>query len=263
MQEEQIMKDRETRTVLIVDGSATMLFYHGVLLKRLEYAVLTAATPENALKIMERTVPSLIITEIEFAKMSGIDFIKTITGADRTRAVPVIVVTAEENADVRSTCLRMGCAAYLIKPVEPGHLYRTIQTATETTPRENIRINTSLKAVVSKGTAPGGAERTEYATTISEGGLYVRTLSPHPKDALIPVKIFIKDREIRARAIVLYIQGMEGGAFKEPGMGMKFVEISEEDRSFLRSFISEQLTSDILPARDGEKTSTTGIKIDL
>lgn len=256
------MKVRETRTVLIVDGSTTMLSYHGILLKRLEYKVLTASTPEEAVKIVERTVPSLILTAIEFARMSGIDFIKTIKGADRTRTIPVIVISAEENAAVRSTCLGMGCAAYLIKPVEPGNLYRTIQAATEPTPREHIRINTSLKALVSKGTAPGGAEQTEYATNISEGGLYLRTFSPHPKDALIPVKIFIKDREIRTQAVVLYSHGMEGGAFKEPGMGMKFIDISEDDRNFLRSFINELLTSDIMPTRD-EGKAPTGIKIDL
>jgi hypothetical protein len=47
--------------------------------------------------------------------------------------------------------------------------------------------------------------------------------------------------------MVLYSHAMEEGTFREPGMGMKFVEISEEDRSFLRSFIKAQLTSDIMP----------------
>jgi DNA-binding response OmpR family regulator len=159
----------------------------------------------------------------------------------------VIVLTAEEDAHIRSACLGMGCAAYLIKPVEPDHLFRTIQTVLEPTPRVNIRLSTSLKAVVGEGTARDGAERTDYATTISEGGLYLRTLSSQPKNALIPVRIFIKDREIRAKAMVLYSHAMEEGTFREPGMGMKFVEISEEDRSFLRSFIKAQLTSDIMP----------------
>jgi CheY-like chemotaxis protein len=238
---------RAIRTVLLVDGSATMLYYHGILLKRLEYAVLTAGSAEEALKIMERTVPSLVLTAISMPAMGGTDFIKKMKGSDRTSAVPVIVITAEEDAATRSACLGMGCAAYLIKPVEPDQLFRTIQAATEPTPRANIRLSTSLKAVVGEGTGQSGAERTEYATTISEGGLYLRTLSPHPKNALIPVRIFIKDREIRAKAVVLYSHALEEGTFREPGMGMKFIEISEEDRDFLRSFIKEQLTSDIMP----------------
>ncbi len=239
--------DGKARTVLIVDGSATMLYYYGVLLKRLEYAVLTAATPEDALKTMELRVPSLVLTALSFPRMTGIDFIKTVKGSERTKMVPVIVLTAEEDAAVRSACLIVGAAAYLIKPVEPGHLYRTIQAATESTPRENIRINTSLKVVLGEGTPGGGAPaQFEYATMISEGGLYLRTLTPKPKNALTPVKILIGDREIRAKAVVLYTCAIEDGLFKEPGMAIKFLEISEEDRNYVRGFIKNQLTSDII-----------------
>jgi len=239
--------ERAIRTVLLVDGSATMLYYYGILLKRLEYVVLTAASAEEALKIMEGMVPALVLTAISLPKMGGIDFIKKMKGSDRTKTVPVIVLTAEEDAHIRSACLGIGCAAYLIKPVEPDHLFRTIQTALEPTPRANIRLSTTLKAVVGEEATQDRAARSEYATTISEGGFYLRTLSPWPKNALIPVSIFIKDREIRAKAVVLYSHVMEEGTFREPGMGMKFVEISNDDRSFLRNFIIEQLTFDIMP----------------
>ncbi len=74
----------------------------------------------------------------------------------------------------------------------------------------------------------------------------MRTLSPKPKNALIPVRILIGDREIRAKAVVLYTNAIEDGLFKEPGMAIKFLEISEEDRNYVRSFINDQLTSDII-----------------
>jgi CheY-like chemotaxis protein len=240
------MTAREARTVLIVDGSATMLYYHGILLQRLEYAVLTATTPEEAMKIMERAVPSLILTAISFPSMDGVDFIKMIRNRERTKAVPVIVLTAEEDASVKSACISLGCAAYLSKPVDASILYRTVQAAVERTPRENIRISTSLKTVVGDEEAKGARERIEYATEISERGAYVRTLAPKAKDSLIPIRIYIEDREIRSKAVVLYTHTMEGGAFREPGMGLKFLELSEKDREYLRSFINSLLVSDIV-----------------
>jgi hypothetical protein len=103
-----------------------------------------------------------------------------------------------------------------------------------------------LKVMLGDGTSKGGAERTEYVTTISEGGLYVRTLYPRPKNTSTPVMLFLKHRTIRATALVLYSQALKGGFFREPGMGMKFVEISQEDRTFMRRFIKEQLTSDLV-----------------
>jgi hypothetical protein len=106
--------------------------------------------------------------------------------------------------------------------------------------------------IVGDGTVAGGAARTEYATAISEGGLYVRTLYPQPQNALTPVRIFIGDREIPAKTVVLYSFTMGGGPFKEPGMGLKFVEIPDADRNFIRSFIKQQLTQDISPKENNE-----------
>lgn len=99
--------------------------------------------------------------------------------------------------------------------------------------------------MVGDGTALGGAERTEYATALSEGGLYVRTLYPQPKNALTPLRIFIGDREIRAKAVVVYTVQMAGGRFREPGMGLKFTDLTPADRAFVKEFIRQQLTRDI------------------
>lgn len=250
------MAKRETRTVLIVDGSATMLCYHGILLKRLEYSVLTASSPEDALKIMGHTLPSLILTAISFPSMNGIDFIKAIKTRQDTKTIPVIVLTAEEDASVKAACLESGCLAYLIKPLDPRTLYRVFQTALEHTPRENIRINTTLKAVISLE----GEERIEYATAISEKGAYIRTLAPKARNAVIPVKIRIQDRDIRVKAVVLYTNTIEDGTFKEPGMGLKFVEIAESDQNYLRDFINAQLVSDIAVDPPGIRS---GVDIDL
>lgn len=231
--------ERPARTVLLVDTSTTMRYYHGMLLTRLDYAVLTAASPEEAMMIMERTVPSCVLSGFLFPMMSGLDFMKKLKGQERTRHVPVMVLSDEENDADRKACLELGCAGYLVKPVEPAHLYRDIQAATETTPRSNIRLGTFLKAVV------GDVDRTAQATMISEGGLYLRTPVLGTKDAVTPVRIFIKDHEIKATAVVLYTHAQEDGAAREPGMGLKFIDISGEDRTFLRSFIKEQLTADI------------------
>jgi CheY-like chemotaxis protein len=240
------MNDRETKTVLIVDGSATMLYYLGILLKRLEYSVLATDTPEHALTIMDRTLPSVIVTAIAFPAMNVFDFIKTVKSRERNRTIPVIVLTAEEHESTRSACLDAGCVAYLLKPVDPSALHRAIQAAVETIPRENIRINTSLKTVIGEKQEREAAERIEYATTISEKGMYVRMLSPLAKNELLPVRVYVEDREIKAKAMVLYTNAFERGTFTEPGMGLKFIEISEDDQRFLRDFINAQLVSDIV-----------------
>jgi CheY-like chemotaxis protein len=230
-----------TRSILLVDKSTTLRYYHGMLLTRLKYAVLTAASPEEAMMILENTIPSCVLSGFLFPMMSGMDFIKKLKGLERTRNVPIVILTGEKDAAARKACIDLGCASFLTKPVEPAILYREIQAVTETTPRVNIRLGTSLKAAV------GDADRTAHATVISEGGLFLKTPVLRPKDEVTPVRIFIQDHEITATAVVLYSHASEEGTTGEPGMGLKFISIAEKDRLFLRSFIKEQLISDLLP----------------
>ncbi len=237
--------DRESRTVLAVDSSASMIFYLGTLLTRLGYKVTAARSAEEALQMMETAVPLIVLAEMSLPRMNGISLLKRIQDTPRLKEVPVIILAGESDAGLKDTCLRAGCAAYVNKPIEPDVLYRAMQAATESVPRQNIRLATSLKVIVGERTMLGGATRTEYATALSEGGIYIRTLYPQSVNTLTPVTLFIKDREMKAKAVVLYSYAMGQGPFKEPGMGMKFVEIREEDRLCIRNFIKEQLTADI------------------
>jgi len=244
--------DREIRTILIIDDSTSILFYLGMLLRRLEYNVVTARNAQDAMQIMEQSVPSIVLTDIFLPTMSGIDLMKRMKDAPLWKTIPIVVLTTECDPGMKDTCMRLGCAAYLCKPVEPDVLYRTLQSVSEAIPRENIRLQASLKVIVGDGTVMGGTARTEYATAISEGGLYVRTLYPQPRNALTPIRIFIGNREIRAKTVVLYSFTSGGGPFKEPGMGLKFIEIANSDRNFIRGFIKEQLTRGLSPENNGK-----------
>lgn len=236
---------RERRTLLVVDSSAASLFYWGMLLKRLEYMVMPMRNAEAALRAMEGVVPAVVVTDRVLSGMSGEDLLRKMRKDPRLKEVPVVMLTTPEDQEVKDACKRLGCSAWFPKTVEPDVLYRTLQALSEVTPRQNIRLNTSLKVIVGDGSVAGGAERTEYAAAISEGGLYIRTRYPQPRNALTPVRISLESGEIRAKAVVLYSYTANEGPYQEPGMGIKFVEIEERDRTAIRTFIKEQLTKDI------------------
>ncbi len=241
------MPDREIRTILLVDSSASILFYLSMLLKRLENKVASARSAEDALRMMEDSIPSIILTELSLPQMSGVEFLKKIKSTARFKAIPVVILTAEQDPGMKAACMREGCDAYLSKPAEPDALYRTLQSVSESMPRAHIRLSTSLTVIVGDDSAIGGTKRTEYASAISEGGLYIKTLSPQPRNAATPLVIFLNDRKIRVKAVVLYSYTQGQGPFGEPGMGMRFVEISDADRALIRNFIKERLTRDITP----------------
>ncbi len=234
------------KTIMLVDGSATMRYYYGILLKRLALTVMVAESAAEALAIMKDAAPDLILADTAILETGGAAFIKDVRSLSNSQPVPVIAFAERDAASSQEAMRRLGCSGFLIKHAEPGRLYQSIQASLERKPREFIRLHIPLKAKLGDGTSQGGVERTEYITTISEGGLYVRTLYPRPQNTSTPVVLFIRDRAIKAKASVLYSQTLQGGVFREPGMGMKFTVLSQEDRTFMRRFIKEQLTSDLV-----------------
>jgi len=242
--ERRDLMDRETRSVLLVDGSASMLFYISMLLKRLEYKVATAQSAEDALRAMEGALPSIVVAETTLSGMTGTELLRRMKNSPRMKSVPVVMLTSRSDPGLQNACERLGCAGFLYKPVEPDMLYRRLQAVSESIPRANIRLATSLKVIV---TAGAGVSRTESATEISEGGLFILTPDPRPKDELLRVRIFLPQKEIEGKTVVLYSFTAAAGSLKEPGMGMKFVEIADADREAIRRFIKEKLVGDIAP----------------
>lgn len=240
--------EQDNRTLLLVEPSATALFHMGihlgVLLTRLNYDVETARSGGEALRKMHEKPPRIVVSEVVLPDMTGIDLLKRMKEKAILNAIPVVFATSENDPEIQETCKRLGCSAYLLKPLESETLYRTLQVVSESMPRVNIRLATRLKVIVGDGTSLGGAERMEYATAISVGGVYVSTLYPQPRNALTPIRIFLQDREITAKAVVLYSYSMGTEPYREAGMGLKFIEISEDDRAAIRSFIKDQLTND-------------------
>jgi len=173
--------------------------------------------------------------------MSGMTLLKEMKSDSRLRAIPVIIHTADYAQSSQEKCMAMGCVGYFNKPAELDVLYRAIQAATEATPRRVIRIATSLKVDVGGGTAADGGLRTEVVTSLSEGGLYIQSLTPEAVNTVVPLKIFFTNRQITVKAEVHYSSVKIGGQHKQPGMGMQFVNIKPEDKVFIKEYIKEQI----------------------
>jgi hypothetical protein len=56
----------------------------------------------------------------------------------------------------------------------------------------------------------------------------------------------INGRIVAVETAVLYSHRFGDGPFTEPGMGLKFLRISPEDRNYIRQFILDEITAGIL-----------------
>ena len=235
---------RKMSYALLVDGYVRDLFATGMILQRLEYDVFIVNSGEDALRIVEAALPDLIITELSLQRMSGLELLVNIKHNPATKAIPVIIHTAIGDQTREEHCRASGCAAFLKKPVEPFALYSAIQQATEKMPRQYIRLRTLLPVRVS-GLVPSDVSHTEYVSELSENGIFVHTLNPRPVNAVLSVTILLHSIPVKIQAVVVYSVALSPGLLKEPGMGMKFVEIKDTDREMIRNFIMGQLMKGI------------------
>lgn len=64
------------------------------------------------------TLPCIILLDLRLPGVDGIEVLQAIRSHERTRKIPVIIIsTSERQADI-SRCYQMGASAYITKPVD-------------------------------------------------------------------------------------------------------------------------------------------------
>jgi DNA-binding response OmpR family regulator len=229
--------------LLLVDSDENESYILAALLQRFKYYVITARTGARALESMAASMPVLVLTTQKLPDMGGADLIGRLNQASGTAGAPVIVIGEANDVGAEKDLLDAGAAAYLAKPLRVEDLYRAIQSAIESTPRENIRINTSLPITIDG--VELDYEGGECVSTLSEQGMHVKTRMPQQHKMQHSVLIRIHDRAISLIAKVLYRQEPHNTVLPEPGMGLKFVQISSEDRQYIKQYVLEEVTKGI------------------
>jgi len=229
--------------LLIADGNVNDLYSLSMLLQRFNYNACTATTGNDALQLAIAAVPKLIIIALNLSDLPGAELVHRLKRDSRTSTIPVIVISDAPDAELEQQCRKIGVVAFLINPVPPEVLFRTIQKAIEITPRENIRIRTRLSILING--KPLDCENGECITELSEYGMYVRTLEPYPQKTRVAIQFELGGRSISGEADILYSYRFGEGPFKEPGMGLKLVTLGSGERDYIKTYIREEVMKNI------------------
>jgi len=113
--------------ILVVDDEPINIDVLGGLLKQ-DYRLIVAKNGERALKAAQSGNPDLILLDIMMPDMDGYEVCRRLKADESTREIPVIFITAMNQADDETLGFELGAADYITKPVSPPILKARVKT---------------------------------------------------------------------------------------------------------------------------------------
>lgn len=92
------------------------------------YTVRVAGDGVEALTVLSDELPDLVFLDIRLPRMDGLEFLEQVRASDRTRNLPVVIVSNYSEKELVSRGLQLGAVDYLIKShTTPGQLSQGIR----------------------------------------------------------------------------------------------------------------------------------------
>jgi DNA-binding response OmpR family regulator len=120
-------KFRSVPVVLAVDDDPAVLRIVESLLTRHDYTVKTAASGEDALRMLQTLTPSVLILDVLMEGISGYDVCTVVKRDPRLQDVPVIFLTSKGTPKDYKMGHDLGAVIYMVKPLKPEKLLNVVQ----------------------------------------------------------------------------------------------------------------------------------------
>ena len=197
--------------ILVVDDSTFIVDGLVAILKKKGYATIAAYGGDEALDILKKEAPDIIILDIMMEPMDGWETLEKIKGNPATASVPVLMFSAKKITPQEAENHRINIDDYVAKPVNPKALMESIEAV--------LARRNGLRVVVEKAKAAGvpGQIIDEYVTLKTSCEVDASLLQvlknssalgqPDPltlqdqADAITRIETRLKEQEIRLKEI--------------------------------------------------------------
>jgi putative two-component system response regulator len=115
-------------TVLVVDDLASNLALLKRLLTAQGYQVLTAGDGVEAMDLVSRAQPDMVLSDIRMPRRDGFDLCRELKASPTTRLTPIVLMTGAEEADDRIRAIETGANDLLSKPIDQPELKARVKS---------------------------------------------------------------------------------------------------------------------------------------
>ena len=126
----QVPNGNKNGRIMIVDDEETNVMTVKAYLQRSGYSeCISTLDSRKALDLIRSELPDLLLLDINMPHVSGIDILRAISSDSSLKRIPVIVLTAATDPEIKQQALSLGAADFLTKPVDPHDLIPRVRNS--------------------------------------------------------------------------------------------------------------------------------------
>jgi len=115
-----------SKTILIIDDSASVRDVAGIALKAAGYDVVEAVDGPEALMRLARQKIHLIVSDYDMPNMEGLAFVDAVRKLSAYKFIPIVMLTAESRKIKESKDGIDGVKAWIVKPFQPAQMLAAV-----------------------------------------------------------------------------------------------------------------------------------------
>ncbi len=118
-----------TTTILIVDDQRLPRILLSTSLKEVGFIVLEADSGKTAFKLLRERPVDVVLVDLIMPEMDGFQVLEQMKNDDLLRNIPVLVISASEDMESVTRCIKMGAVDHISKPFDPVLLHARVCSA--------------------------------------------------------------------------------------------------------------------------------------
>ena len=115
-----------SRKILVADDEPNIVISIEYLMKREGYTVLVARDGQEALDMIARDRPDLVLLDVMMPKKSGFEVCQAVRASEELQATKILMLTAKGRDTDLAKGLALGADAYMTKPFSTRELVQKV-----------------------------------------------------------------------------------------------------------------------------------------
>lgn len=115
------------KNVLLIEDEPNIIEAISFILSRDGWAVATHSNGHDAVSVVQKNKPDLVILDVMLPGKNGYDILRELREHDDTRALPVLMLTAKGQIKDREMAERAGASRFMTKPFSNAEVLNVVR----------------------------------------------------------------------------------------------------------------------------------------